>query len=581
MYLKKQTLFLFLLCAFLLFSSPAVADRVDRQYQKAARKFHELYRDTSFREKADNWIKTIKQFQLIYQNYPRHARASQSLYNIGRLYRSLFKWNSKTIYLDKSNITFRRLVKGYPNSTLADDAQYLLAENYELFKKEKNLAYLEYHRLITLYPNSLPAQKARLKIKDLRPPHKDLQIKPEVRNAVKPIDLTVLRYGGLSKEKDDKTRPLVLVSKVDYWSTSDWSRMVINTKKEVRYKYQVLKEDRKHKQKRMYLDISHAYLPNVFKRKIASNDGLINQARIAQFDKKTVRIVLDFASLEKIKVFNFKLPNQNKIVIDILGKAAVENLRVTEREPIPSGTGRDPDSQWVETPSTVSLSKALGLKVKRIILDPGHGGKDPGACAFKVKEKRIALNICLALKKIINERDPDLKVILTRANDRFIQLEERTAFANKNKGDLFLSIHLNASPRPRLRGTETYYLNLTSDNDALSLAAKENQTSLKSISDLQTILNDLMTNSKIGESRTLAQKIQASIIDVTRGSAHKQRDLGVKRAPFIVLFGAQMPSVLIEAGFLTNRTENRFLKKKSYQHTIAVGIYNGIKSYID
>ncbi len=551
------------------------ADSVDRLYSKAAANYHQLYEDRLYREKADNWLKTIKQFQLIYQNYPKHRCASKSLFSMGKLYRSLFKWNSKSIYLDRSNITFRKLINQYPTSKLTDNAQFLLAENYELLAQDKNLAYLEYKKLLEQYPKSQLTQKAQLKIKQLQPPEKDLVIIQDTVIAKTPDDLTKIRYGGLEAEENDKREKSIMVSKVDYWSTTDWSRMVINTKYEVRYKYQVLVEDQTHQQKRMYVDIMNAYIPKNFKRKIAAKDGLITQARIAQFDKKTVRVVLDMASLQKIKVFHFKLPHQYKIVIDILGKTEVEGIKTTNK------LIQEPGIEQREEEEYISLAKVLGLKVKTIIIDPGHGGKDPGASAFNIKEKDIVLKICQFLKNIIKTQHPEIKVLMTRSRDKYIKLEARTAFANKNRGDLFLSIHINASIRKTLHGLETYYLHFTSDNEALNLAAKENQTSLKSISDLQTILNDLMTNSKIKESRDLAEKVQSSIIQTTQSSQHQMRDLGVKKAPFIVLLGAQMPSILIEAGFLSHKKEKDFLKSSTYQKIIAQGIYGGIKQYID
>lgn len=227
------------------------------------------------------------------------------------------------------------------------------------------------------------------------------------------------------------------------------------------------------------------------------------------------------------------------------------------------------------------MSKTLGLKVRKIIIDPGHGGKDPGASALNIKEKDIALRISLSLRRIIKKNHPDIKLLMTRNSDQFIKLEARTAYANKNKGDLFLSIHVNASLRVGLTGVETYYLNLTTDAETLALAAKENQTSQKSISELQTILRDLMTNSKIMESRDLASKVQSSIVAFSKKSSHQLRNLGVKQAPFFVLVGAQMPSILIEAGFLTNRQENSFLSTAKYRQVIAEGIYKGIKKYMN
>lgn len=553
------------------------SDTVDRLYERAAEKYYRLYNDAAFRHRADNWLKTIKQFQLIAKNYPAHHQAPKSLYNIGKLYRSLYQLNKKEIYLDRSNIHFRTLVSNYPESTLIDDAQFLLGENYEQFKNDRDLAAAEYRKVLELNPEGAIAEKARQRLEAMHVSQDRVVLEPDKAKASSPDDLTVARYGGLP-ESESVHRPPVLVSKVDYWSTADWSRMVINVKEEVRYKYQVLNADESHPQKRFYLDVLKSYIPPRFKRKIASNDGLISQARIAQFNRETVRVVLDMESLDKIKVFHFNLPNQYKIVIDIMGsdsRAAREGEK--EDEVLSYDNGLDSAAPM----DSVSLSKALGLKVKTIILDPGHGGKDPGAIAHHTQEKDIALKIAINLKRLLNKYHPDVKVLMTRNRDRFVELEARTAFANKNRGDLFISIHLNASVRKKLGGIETYYLNFTTDAEALELAAKENQTSLKSISDLQAILNDLMVNSKIKDSRDLASKVQFALIEETAKSQHKMTNLGVKKAPFTVLIGAQMPSILIEAGFLTNRVENGFLNQLHYRKTIARGIYNGLSGYLN
>jgi len=563
------------------------ADYVESLYEKAAAKYHQLYDDPVFASESDNWLRTIKQFQIIQQTYSTHYRAPSSLYNIGRLYRSLFQIKKKHIFLDRSNLTLRKLVREYPVSALADDSQFLLAENYGRYEKNKDLAYLEYKNLIEWYPKSEFKPDAEKRIKLLRPLHKDLRIYEVKEKTPLPVEMMKTRYGGLSSEDDVSDRPKVVVSKIDYWSTSDWSRLVINVGSSVRYRYRVLQEDASHPQKRLVVDMLHAYIPSGMKKKIAANDGLITEARIGQFDKSTVRVVLDMVSLEKFKIFHLELPLQTKIVVDILGQNDLSQIKKPEmvakdQQPAEEGGSSIMTPGPVEVDDgDVSLQEVLGLKVKRVILDPGHGGRDPGASAFGLMEKDVTLGIAWDLKRIIEKNHPTIKVLMTREKDVYIKLEARTAFANKNKGDLFISIHVNASPRPRIRGTETYFLNLTSDSEALSLAAKENQTSLKSISDLQSILNDLLTNSKIKESSGLASEVQQSVIDLTIHSQHKMRDLGVKKAPFLVLLGARMPSILVEAGFLTNKEENEFLRKGAYREVLAKGIYQGIKSYMN
>lgn len=559
------------------FGSAAIADNIDIRYQRAAKYYHRLFDDTSFKKLESNWIKTIKYFESIYQNHATHEKAPAALFNSGKLYRALYQYNSKSIYLDRSNIAFRALVKKYPASSLSDNAQYLLAENYEKFSKNNDLANYEYQKVIELFPDSDSAQEARVKIqkpKVQQPVNQKIYDDPDELNVV---NFTRPQFGGLKSTATHQQDSLNMVSKVDYWSTSDWSRMVINIDGEIRYRYQGLKADPKTgKGERVFIDVFNAYIPPEFQRKISSESGLIKQARIGQFDQSTVRIVLDLKSLDKIKVFDFSLPNQFKIVVDILGNGK-------NTKPIITSTIKEEKQDIEPTNEKItSLTKAFGLKINTIIIDPGHGGKDPGATAFNIQEKNIALNIAKLLKQTILKQNPDHIVLLTREKDEFLSLEARTAFANKHRGDLFISIHVNASKKEKVQGIETYILNLTTDAEALALAAKENQSNLKNISHLQSILNDLMTNSKIHESNALAVNIQKNTVNQIRSRLYKGLiDLGVKQAPFIVLLGAQMPSVLIEVGFLTNKKEHQYLMSDHYHQALATGIFKGINQYIN
>jgi len=587
---KKLLCWLVALSLAMLVHDSAIADHVDVLYEKAAKKYHQIYSNKAFRRDNENWLKTIKQFQLIQTSYPDHPRAIQSLFNIGKLYRAYYQQSKKLIHLNRSNIAFRTLIRDYSDSYLADDAQFLIAENYEIYKKDKNLVYWEYKKVIDNYPNSDSVENARTKMNALAQIDKNLPVIPQDRSLEGSSDLHQIRFGGGSDADFDPERPLEQISKVDYWSTTDWSRMVVNTKGAVRYRYQVLKEDSHHDHKRMYIDVLHAFIPEGFKKTIAANDGLITQARIAQFDKETVRIVLDLVSLDKRKVFHFQLPHQYKIVIDIIGDKTSETLANgsnLDRQLSKSAGKSLTNGRKLHTPrkpsskGTISLPDAFGLKVRRIILDPGHGGKDPGANIYGINEKDLSLKIGMALRRIIQQKNPKIKVFMTRTTDTYLGLDARTAFANKHRGDLFVSIHINASPQASLSGIETYYLNLTTDSEALSLAAKENQTSLKSISDLQNILNDLMTNSKIQESSKLAEMVHSSLIQLTNKSENGTQDLGVKKAPFIVLLGAEMPSILIEVGFLTNAEERNHLQTAKYRRIVAEGIYRGIANYMN
>lgn len=228
-----------------------------------------------------------------------------------------------------------------------------------------------------------------------------------------------------------------------------------------------------------------------------------------------------------------------------------------------------------------SLVRALGLKLNRIVIDPGHGGHDEGTHGVHgLLEKDLVLDVSLRLGKLIEDR-MGAEVIYTRTDDTFVPLEGRTQLANDKKADLFLSIHANSSPVPRIAGVETYYLNFTESKDALDLAARENATSQQSVFDLRDIIQKITLHDKAEESRDFAGKIQSALYALSVRSFPSEKNRGVKKAPFVVLIGANMPSVLAEIGFLTNAREEALLRKSEYRDKIAEALYRGISRYAE
>jgi N-acetylmuramoyl-L-alanine amidase len=226
-----------------------------------------------------------------------------------------------------------------------------------------------------------------------------------------------------------------------------------------------------------------------------------------------------------------------------------------------------------------SLTRALGLKVNRIVIDAGHGGHDQGTSGPNgILEKDVVLDVALRVAKLLETR-MGAEVILTRSGDTFIPLEERPAIANSRKADLFLSIHANSSPAPAVAGTETFFLNFTNSPAALDVAARENSGADKSVGELRDLIQSITLNDKIAESQTFAQTIQNSIFGQAQRSNAAARNRGVKRAPFVVLIGASMPSVLAEIGFLTNSRDEANLAKPEYRQKIAEALYKGVSQY--
>jgi N-acetylmuramoyl-L-alanine amidase len=227
-----------------------------------------------------------------------------------------------------------------------------------------------------------------------------------------------------------------------------------------------------------------------------------------------------------------------------------------------------------------SLIRALGLKIGRIVIDAGHGGHDTGTIGPDgVREKDVVLDVALKLGKLLEDR-LGAEVVYTRDDDTFIPLETRTAIANQQQADLFISIHANSSSDPTARGVETYYLNFTSSRDALEVAARENAVSEKSIHELQDLVKKIALKDKIEESRELAADVQTSLHTGLAAKTPAIRDRGVKKAPFIVLIGANMPSILAEISFISNPSDEHKMQTSDYRQKIAESLYKGISKYV-
>lgn len=228
--------------------------------------------------------------------------------------------------------------------------------------------------------------------------------------------------------------------------------------------------------------------------------------------------------------------------------------------------------------SGLSMARQLGLGVARVVIDPGHGGHDPGATAQGVTEAELTLDIALRLEKLL-AKQAGVETVLTRRTDDYVPLEERTSIATREGADLFLSIHVNANHVSTVQGVETYLLNFASNADAAAVAARENSASGRTMNSLPDIVKAITLNNKVDESRDLATVVQASMVKRLRPLNKSLRDLGVRQAPFVVLLGASMPSVLVEVAFLTNRQEARLLKSANYKQRIAEALADAVVRY--
>ncbi len=321
----------------------------------------------------------------------------------------------------------------------------------------------------------------------------------------------------------------------------------------------------------VYFDVSNLGAPRARdsgEARLAVNDGRIRSVRVAYNRPGFTRIVIALASARQRADRGRLFPNPDRLVIGVSGPAAAAVAPpalapAPARPAAPLASGRD------------SLTRALGLDIRRVVIDPGHGGRDTGTIAPDgLEEKNIVLDVALRLGRLL--RTLGVQVIYTRDTDRFIPLEQRTAIANRARADLFVSIHANSSPDPQARGIETYYLNFTNDAQALAVAARENAGSGRSIYALRSMVRAIATNDKMEESRELAADLQRGLV-----AASGEPNRGVKTAPFVVLIGAHMPSVLAEISFLSNRRDDRRLKDPAYRERLAEGLFRGIRRYMD
>ncbi|MBU1567186.1 MAG: N-acetylmuramoyl-L-alanine amidase [Proteobacteria bacterium] len=479
------------------------------------------------------------------------------------------------------------MTKLFPQHRLADDSLWALGQLY--LDKKNNPQQSAYYlsEIVTNYPNG--------------------DMHPDAENLLKVLSLEhdiALPKIMISSSRDNK---LNYVLPVKYWSSNNYTRVVIMASGPVNYK-EILLEETENIPRRLYIDFKKSYIEPQYRSPVPIEDGLLKRIRTGQFSPDTVRVVLDIESIGSYKIYS--LPDPFRVVIDVRGE------KFAKETPTPISTARTdkkPENQLeVESQNNVvvlrdnkkvavtvkpssepakieavpevkplSLAQQLGLGVKKIVLDPGHGGKDPGAMAFGLKEKDIVLDVAKRLAPVL-KKELGCEVVLTRKDDTFISLEERTAIANTNNADLFISLHLNAHTSTKVRGLETYYLNLTTNAEAMRVAARENATSTHQMSELQDILSDIMKNSKIDESSRLAQQVHNTILTEAdkRGFADI-KNLGVKQAPFYVLIGAQMPAILIELAFLSNEKDVDNLKNHAFLEMLTKEIGEGIRTYIN
>jgi N-acetylmuramoyl-L-alanine amidase len=551
---------------------PALAASKDptlnEQYQQAKSFYRQLSGNASMAEDRRNWLTAARKFRKVYQTDQNHDLAPASLFMIARVYLDLYERFRNPLDLGESIAYNEDIVSLYSHHRLADDALFNIAKLYREERHDPVKAGKILERLLKNYPDGDMAKPAALLLARQSTPSapdhgNPVLITQPMKKAVTELPLNkraeVLKNARIADGPPADLKPL------RYWSTSNYTRVVIETTTPVNYRENLLAET-ENQPRRLYIDLENCRVMPELQKAIPIDDGLLRQVRSGQYSTTQARVVLDTQSLSDYKVFSLNDPF--RIVIDVRGERSQAEPTIASAG---SGSDREP-----------SLVQQLGLGIRRIVLDPGHGGKDSGAIGVGgLKEKDIVLAVAKQVAARLRER-LDCEVIMTRDSDVFIPLEERTAIANTREGDLFISIHANAAPTSNVRGIETYILDLARNKSAMQVAARENATSDSQISNLQTILLDLIQNSKKNESIKLAEYVQESMVSGLKMQKYQDvRDLGVKQAPFVVLVGAQMPAILTEIAFISNPHEAAWLKSKEYQNLMADQIVSGVSGYIN
>lgn len=523
-----------LVILYLLTSSPCIAkDNAKGLYEAATKLEDKLKSSGESQSQLSEWKKVVNAYRRVYYSYPSSPYCDNSLFHVGALYAEMGSRFQDSLYFHRASSTYQFLIDQYGSSSLVEDAmlEYIRIMRDEL-KKTTEVELME-EKLKLRSPKTAAAVSRQ-----------------SPATLIQPANLKSLRH----------------------YTGNDYTRIVLDFDKEISFK-----RNRLANPDRLYLDFDNtvAY-KSLLEQKFEVDDGFLKKIRVGQNTYRRVRVVLDIKSLESFEVFSLYHPY--RVVIDIQGKKTEAPIVTKKQEEAPAPLS-SPEMAKANKDGNYSLARQLGLKVRRIVLDPGHGGHDPGAMRNRLREKDITLDVSRRLKTIL-ESGFGYEVLMTRSADEFIALEQRTAFANSNSADLFVSVHVNSSRNRRAQGIETYYLNFATTPEAMEVAARENAIAEKNMGELQKLTAAIALNSKIEESRDFASLIQTNLVDYLHKD-YSTNNLGVKQAPFYVLIGAQMPSILAEISFLSNERESGLLDKTSYRQSVAEGLAKGIRRYIE
>jgi len=584
--------------------------------------------------------KVVAGYQRVYLITPRATEVPEALLAVAELSSEMGDRFGRSYYQTAAD-SYSFLIREYPSGKHAQDAMLRLANLQKDQLGDPESATKTYQEFAKKYPRSMHKREVQEALAELAVRKSAETGDVTAKNVTVPPPTPVKAEAPIAETRkatsggeQAKSVAVPRIQRIRTNVTGGSTQVIIELEDSVQYA-----SGRIGNPDRIYFDLHAARLsPAVARGNVHVSGDLLSKVRVAQNQAGIVRIVLDVNGVKDYAASMSKKPT--RLTIELYSAASpakagtTESAKATKETVVtpeavaqtdtsakPQGpdpktatdtTGTTPSARTTPSPSKTSLvrpgtakskskpelvqpvaapqptrdgqstlTRALGLKISRIVIDAGHGGHDTGTIGpTGLMEKDLCLDVALRLGKLIEQKLPGADVVYTRSDDTFIPLEERTHIANEAKADLFISIHANSSSDHGARGVETFYLNLKGSPEAMEVAARENAVSQEGIHDLEDLVKKIARTEKIDESKELAVDVQDSLAKKIQRTAKPVRNRGVRKAPFVVLIGADMPSILTEISFLSNPSDEQLLKKPEHRQRIAEAVYQGVAAYL-
>jgi N-acetylmuramoyl-L-alanine amidase len=598
------------------------------QYEKAEKQRTALEGKPQKERTLKEYAQLLAAYRRVYHLSPQAAEVTTSLQAVGELYQEMGRLFDEK-YFQSAVDAYQFLLHEYPTSRFRDDALFTVAQIQQEDLDDSSLAEKTYEEFLKRYPRSSKAEQVKAAL---------AVIAAEREKEKKPSSKAALA------EERAKERKMPQVTGIRSWNAEHYTRIVISVDDEVKYKaarianpdriyFDLYKAKLNSTLAGKTLEVESGFLKTM---RVAQNQSgvvrvVLEVEKVKDYSvfllPDPYRMVVDIYG-EQFAVAKTEAPKAEEPPAKPAAKEeprpkrdsarAAAAKKVPDEAPVlkspepaagpsakkviepekpsksvtsasakaeKSGKTSDPLASTKPPAPTrngqMDMTRVLGLKIGRIVIDAGHGGHDTGTVGPSgLMEKDLCLDVALRLGRMLQEKLPGTEVIYTREDDTFVPLENRTAIANQSKADLFLSIHANSSRDKSARGVETFYLNFAASEESMEVAARENALSQGSIHELQDMIKKIAKNEKIEESREFALEIQEHLAKRLQKVSKSNKSRGVKKAPFVVLIGANMPSVLSEISFISNPTDETLLKKGEHRNKVVEGLYHGIEKYL-